>query len=290
MPCPDSSIQCALRQAVDILQSSDSPRLEAELLLCHVLGKDRSHLYSHPEALLSEVQFTSYRRLLARRRSGEPLAYITGVKEFWSLPFAVTQDVLIPRPETERVVELALGCFPKQHATSVADLGTGCGAIACAIAHDRPMWRVIATDRYEPALRIARCNAEALGLENIDFLSGHWLAPLMARRFEIIVSNPPYVHTNDPHLEQPELGHEPRNALVSREGGLADIRQIVADAPYCLSDGGVLIVEHGYDQGAKVRDILRKRGFKKTQSHFDLAEVERVSLGRWLGSNRPKPT
>ena len=286
MPRLKCSIQGALQQAADTLASnSDSPRLEAELLLCYHLGYDRSHLYAHPEELLSRAQLNEYRRLLTRRQGGEPLAYITGFKEFWSLPFLVKKEVLIPRPETELVVELALDCFPAQQTISVADLGTGCGAIACAIAHDRPLWRVIATDRSEPALSIARHNAEVLGLQNIDFICGHWLAPLMEPRFEIIVSNPPYVHERDPHLAQPELGHEPRDALVSQDGGLADIRQIVADAPLCLSDNGVIILEHGFDQAYKVRQILRERGFKDVRSHFDLAGVERVSLGHWKSSN-----
>ncbi len=274
MPQPRNSIQSALRQAIDILALSiDSPRLEAELLLCHVLGNDRSFLYSHPEAPLSENQIDDYRRLLTRRRCGEPLAYITGSKEFWSLLFKVTQDVLIPRPETELVVELALDCLSAKQAISIVDLGTGCGAIACAIAHDRPLWRVIATDRSGPALRVARYNAEVLELENIDLRCGLWLEPLKVQRFEIIVSNPPYVRENDPHLDQPQLRREPRNALVSQDDGLADIQQIVTDAPYCLSDNGMLILEHGYDQGTKVREILGERGFKpilgKLEFHSD---------------------
>jgi release factor glutamine methyltransferase len=275
-----------LRQAEDTLTCcSDSPRLEAELLLCQILGRDRGFLYSHPEGLLGDAQIDEYRRLLDRRRCGEPLAYITGTKEFWSLPFKVTKDVLIPRPDTELVVELALECFSAEQAISAADLGTGCGAIGCAIAHDRPLWRVIATDRSEPALRIARYNVEALELGNIDLNCCRWFAPLQARQFEMIVSNPPYVRENDPHLDQPELRHEPRNALVSQDDGLADIRQIVTDAPYSLSDDGMLILEHGYDQGARVRQLLRDRGFKDVRSHFDLAAIERASVGRWKGSN-----
>ena len=286
MPQPRSSIQSALRQAVDILaHSCDSPRLEAELLLCHVLGNNRSFLYSHPEASLSGKKIAHYHRLLTRRRDGEPLAYITGVKEFWSLTFKVTKDVLIPRPETELVVELALDCYTARDAISVADLGTGCGAISCAIAHERPSWRIIATDRSEPALVLARYNAKTLDLQNIEFRHGHWLSPLKGRHFEIIVSNPPYVRENDPHLQQSELSHEPRNALVSRDDGLADIEQIVANAPYCLTDKGMLILEHGYNQGAKVRQILIERGFNDVQSRFDLAGVERATVGQWYNSN-----
>jgi release factor glutamine methyltransferase len=277
-----NSLQSVLLSAADSLgRHSDSGRLEAELLMCHVLSRERSYLYGHPEALLSAAQIDQYHRLLARRQAGEPLAYITGVKEFWSLPFTVTKAVLIPRPETELVVELALACFPAQRPVTLADLGTGCGAIACAIAHGRPLWRVIATDCCEPALRIARSNAETLELENIDWLAGRWLCPLARRRFEIIVSNPPYVSEGDSYLMRPELAHEPRSALTSRKEGLADIQQIVSQAPDILSDGGVLILEHGYDQGPQVRRILEHRGFREVQTHLDLAGIERVTLGRW---------
>lgn len=277
-----SSIQRTLLFAAESLACcSDSPRLEAELLLCHILRHERSYLYSHPEVLLNNSQLNQYHRLLARRRAGEPLAYLTGLKEFWSLPLVVTKEVLIPRPETELIVELALDCSFAPQRINIADLGTGCGAIACAIAHERTKWRVIATDFSEPALRIANRNAERLELQNIDLLAGHWLHPLARQQFQIIASNPPYVRENDPHLEQPELAQEPRHALVSRHEGLADLQEIVSDAPYCLSENGVLILEHGHDQGARVRQLLRHRGFKEIRSHVDLAGLERVTLGKW---------
>lgn len=277
-----SNVHSALRAAAELLACcTESPRLEAELLMCLALGCDRSYLYGHPEAMLSTLQINQYRHLLDRRRAGEPLAYITGFKEFWSLPMCVTKEVLIPRPETELLVELALDCFPAQQAVNVADLGTGCGAVACAIAHERPLWRITATDRSEPALKIACRNAKTLGLANIDLLAGHWLCPLVRRRFELIVSNPPYVGENDPHLAQSDLAREPCHALISRHEGLADIQQIVSDAPHCLSDKGILILEHGHDQGARVRQIFGNKGFREIRSHVDLAGIERVTLGKW---------
>ncbi|MEN8129149.1 MAG: peptide chain release factor N(5)-glutamine methyltransferase [Pseudomonadota bacterium] len=282
MPPSTKTINELLRKATRHLQTStDSPRLDAELLLAYVLKRDRSHLYSHPETLLPAAQLGHYHGLLQRRQRGEPLAYLTGLKEFWSLPLEVTQQVLIPRPETELLVELALDCFAPGQSINVADLGTGSGGIALALAHERPHWRITATDISTAALEIARGNAKALALENVRFLPGHWFVPLNAQRLHLIISNPPYIDRHDPHLQQPELRHEPHQALVSAAHGLRDIMHIIDNSPQHLLAGGFLILEHGFDQGSAVRKRLEYKGFSAIATHHDLAGHERATLARW---------
>lgn len=274
------NIDGLLRQATRRLQAStDSPRLDAELLLAYVLRRDRAYLYSYPESLLPTDQRDHFHALLQRRQQGEPLAYLTGHKEFWSLPLSITPQVLIPRPETELLVELALGCFAREQSIKVADLGTGSGAIALALAHERPHWRITATDISTSALEIARSNAQTLG--NVRFLSGHWFVPLHAQRLHLITSNPPYIDRHDPHLQQPELRHEPQQALVSANHGLGDIMHIIDNAPQHLLAGGFLILEHGFDQGNVVRKRLKHRGFSAIDTRHDLAGHERATLARW---------
>ncbi len=274
------NIDGLLREATRHLQAStDSPRLDAELLLAYVLGRDRVYLYCYPESLLPADQLDHYQVLLQRRQQGEPLAYLTGFKEFWSLPLSITPQVLVPRPETELLVELALDCFAQQQSIKVADLGTGSGAIALALAHERPHWRITATDISTPALEIARSNAQTL--KNVWFLSGHWFVPLNAQRLQLIISNPPYIDSHDPHLQQPELRHEPQQALVSPAHGLRDIMHIIDQSPQHLLAGGFLILEHGFDQGSAVRKRLKYRGFSAIATHHDLAGHERATLARW---------
>ncbi len=259
-----------------------TPELDAELLLSQVLSCERSFLHAHPEAHLAESQSQRYEELLRRRASGEPLAYIVGVKEFWSLPLRVTPDVLIPRPETELLVELALARIPAHAASEIADLGTGSGAIAIAIAKERPESRINATDVSKPALTVAAGNARRLGHTNIRFLIGDWFSPLRGR-FHLIISNPPYVGISDPHLQDPALQFEPRKALISAADGLHDLGLIARKAGVFLNPGGWLIVEHGYDQGARVRELFEHYGLREIETHLDLAGHERATLGRRVG-------
>ncbi len=265
--------------------ASETPWLDAELLLAHVLGESRTRLKSHPERAVDPRQVASYFEAVDRRAAGEPLAYLTGRREFWSLPLAVTPAVLVPRPETELVVERALALCQKPSA-SVADLGTGSGAIAIALASERPGWKIVATDASEEALSVARGNAAALAPGRIEFLQGAWFAPLAGRRFDLIVSNPPYVADGDPVLAQPPLCHEPRSALVAGEDGLSCLREIIRDAPQHLHRGGWIVLEHGATQAADVARELVARGFGHVRSHRDLAGHERVTEGQW----DPPPT
>jgi release factor glutamine methyltransferase len=274
------TLEGVLRAAKTVLSSvSQSPRLDAELLLAHVLGCDRSSLHAHPEAVLTKSQSQQYAMLLERRASGEPLAYILGFKEFWSLPLRVTRDVLIPRPETELVVELALARIPEHETLEIADLGTGSGAIALAIAHERPDTTITATDISQAALAVATDNANRLGLINIQFLAGDWFANL-GGRLHLIVSNPPYVDVDDPYLEDPALNFEPRKALISAENGLADLRLIAQGAGAFLYPGGWLIVEHGVGHGTAVRELFQNAGFQDVSSYRDLAQHQRTTAGR----------
>jgi release factor glutamine methyltransferase len=257
-----------------------SARLEAQLLLAHVLAVPRAHLASHPEATVDAAQAALYRRLLERRAAGEPLAYLTGRREFWSLDLAVTPAVLIPRPETELLVERALALGPPG-AARAADLGTGSGAIAVALARERRGWRIVATDVSAPALAVARANAAALGATGIEFLAGSWFGPLGAVRFDLLVSNPPYVAADDPALADPALAFEPPIALTPAGGdALAALRILARGAAAHLLPGGWLLLEHGASQGREVRAELVAAGFGHVRSHRDLAGHERMTEGR----------
>jgi release factor glutamine methyltransferase len=256
-----------------------SAQLDAQLLLAHVLAVPRARLKSHPEALPEAAQADRYRELLARRAAGVPLAYLTGYRDFWSLRLAVTPAVLIPRPETELLVERALALLPQSEAR-VVDLGTGSGAVALALASERPAWRVIAADRSEEALAVARANATANGLEGVEFRQGDWYEPLAGERFDLIVSNPPYVAADDPALAAPALGHEPRAALTGGADALACLREIARGAPAHLARAGWLLLEHGATQGAEVRQALVLAGLRYVRSHPDLAGHERATEGR----------
>lgn len=255
-------------------------RLEAELLLAHILGTSRTRLKSHPEEARAPSERERYLALIARRAAGEPAAYLTGTKEFWSLRLAVSPAVLIPRPETELLVERALALHPQPHGT-VADLGTGSGAIAVALACERPGWRIVATDASAAALAIARGNAAAAGAGNIEFLEGSWFAPLTGRRFHLIVSNPPYIARDDPLLARPPLTFEPPAALTSGADALAALREIIRGAPPHLERGGWLLLEHGATQAADVARELVVRGFTHVRSHRDLAGHERATEARF---------
>jgi release factor glutamine methyltransferase len=253
---------------------------EAELLLAHALDKPHDWLFAHGDARIDAREAERFDALLARREAGEPVAYLVGHRGFWTLDLMVTPDTLIPRPDTELLVELALARLPQDAAARVADLGTGSGAIALAIASERPRARVIATDRNEAALAVARHNAQAAGLLNVEFRTGDWLQPLAGERFHLIASNPPYIADGDAHLAQGDLRHEPAAALASGFDGLDDLRRIVRDAPTHLEDGGWLLLEHGHDQGDAVRALLAEAGFVEVETVQDLEERDRAGMGR----------
>jgi release factor glutamine methyltransferase len=255
-------------------------RLDAELLLLHVVKKPRSWLFTHADDVPDMDVQTDYARLLDRRANGEPVAYITGHRGFWSLDLEVTPATLIPRPETELLVELALQRLPDDAACSVADLGTGSGAIALAIARERPLAQMVATDASADALAVARRNAQRHTISNVAFVHGDWLAPLAGQQFDLIVSNPPYIEATDPHLGQGDLRFEPTGALASGLDGLDDIRRIVRDVPAHLHPGGWLLFEHGWNQGAASRALLHEAGYIEVFTAQDLEQRDRVSGGR----------
>lgn len=271
-----------VRQALAAAAQALGDRLEAEVLLVHVLDKPRSWLVAHADDALDAPTLHTYQALVEQRRQGEPVAYLTGRRGFWSLDLEVTPATLIPRPETELLVELALERAPAD--ASVADLGTGSGAIALALAHERPDLRVSATDASGDALAVARRNAERLGLGRVRFHQGDWLAPLAGQSFALIVSNPPYIEADDPHLRQGDLRFEPASALASGVDGLDDIRRIVHDARACLLADGWLLMEHGWNQGAAVRAVLEAAGYVDAFTAQDLEQRDRVSGARWAGA------
>ncbi len=260
---------------------SETPRLDAELLLAAALDRPRSYLHAWPERVLEIEQAARFAAWLERRLNGEPVAYLLGRREFWSLELEVTPDTLIPRPETELLVELALEQLPTDRPLTMVDLGTGSGAIALALAVERPMARIVATDQSLAALTIARRNARRLNIANIEFREGNWCAPLGNERFDLIAANPPYVATADPRWQSDELRFEPPAALVSGADGLNALRAIITQAPDYLRPGGWLLLEHGYDQGEAVPALLRARGFVAVSDHRDAAGISRTSSGRW---------
>ena len=254
--------------------------VDADLLLAQVLGKSRTWLFAHAGDAVDPADADRFRALLARRIAGEPVAYLIGTRGFWTLDLAVTPATLVPRPETELLVELALARLPFGAPVRVADLGTGSGAIALALAKERPQAEVVATDASEAALAVARSNAVRNALHDVTFRAGSWLDPLAGETFDLIVSNPPYIADGDPHLGQGDLRFEPPMALSSGVDGLDAIRVITRDAPACLCPGGWLLLEHGWDQAPAVRALLAAAGFEAVATHQDLAQRDRVTLGR----------
>jgi release factor glutamine methyltransferase len=274
---PQNSVQRLLAQA-------NVARLDAEVLLARVLEQPRSALIAHAEQRVAPQTAARYRALVSRRAAGEPLAYLVGEREFWSLPLLVSEAVLIPRPETELLVECALALLPKARAHDgggprVADLGTGCGAIALALASVRQHWRLLASDNSASALQVARENARRLRLTRIEFVEGDWFAPLAARRFEAILSNPPYVAAADASL--PALRYEPLAALSPGASGMEALRQLIAGAPKHLAAGAWLVLEHGADQAQQVAAALVAAGYARVRCHRDLAGRERVTEAQW---------
>jgi release factor glutamine methyltransferase len=257
--------------------ASTSPMLDAELLLASTLGIARGRLLAEDERRLTPEDLAQLEALVARRAAGEPIAYLTGRRGFWSQDLLVTPAVLVPRPETELLVELALARMAGRTDPAVLDLGTGSGAVAIAIASERPDSRVTAVDQSEAALDVARGNAAAAGIGNIELLAGHWFEPVAGRRFDVVVANPPYLAEGDPHL--PALVHEPRSALVAGPTGLEAIAEILAGTPAHLAPGGWLAVEHGYGQAQAVRVLFEQSGLVRVATHQDLAGLDRATLG-----------
>jgi len=321
--------QDAARLITALKLDSSSARIEVQALLQHVLKVSRAYLLAYPERRLNENEQSQFDELFQRRMKGEPIAYILGEREFFGLMFKVTPATLIPRPETELLVELALQCIPKSHSSHllsveltsqtvgcgelasridrercvssftasyggaaqcnqfsaghdrfrILDLGTGSGAIALSLAHARPDIEVVAVDASAEALEVARENVQLLGIKSATLIQSDWYASLANQRFELIVSNPPYIVAGDPHLQQGDLRFEPTTALASGYDGLDDIRSIVAEAPNYLEPGGKLLLEHGYDQATQVRELMSEAGFREVFSACDLAGIERVSGG-----------
>ncbi|MFQ2085865.1 peptide chain release factor N(5)-glutamine methyltransferase [Aeromonas veronii] len=276
-------IQQARAHIMTVLAGGESPRADADVLLCHLLDCRRSYLMTWPERELDAAQQATLQRWLARRLNGEPIAHLVGEREFWSLPLKVSPATLIPRPDTEVLVEQALTRIP-QGPCAVLDLGTGTGAIALALKSERPELDVWAVDRMADAAALARENSAVLGLP-IEVRDGSWFEPLgepdrdNTPRFAVIVSNPPYIDGADPHLEQGDVRFEPRSALVADDAGLADIRHIVDHAPAYLLPDGWLLLEHGWDQGEAVRQLLRDGGYREVATVRDYGDNDRVTLG-----------
>lgn len=260
------------------LPDSPTARLDAELLLAHVLGKSRSYLRTWPEQAVTGEQAQRFAALIERRRTGEPVAYILGRQGFWSLDLEVAPHTLIPRADTELLVETALALLPAGPAR-VLDLGTGTGAIALALASERPGWTLVGVDRVPEAVALAERNRVRLKRGNARFCESHWFSALAGERFQMILANPPYIAADDRHLGEGDVRFEPASALVAGPDGLDDIRAIVEQAPAYLEAGGWLLLEHGFDQAAAVRDLFAERGFITVESRRDLGGHERISLG-----------
>jgi len=272
------SIADLLRLSAVLEGASDSPRLDLEVLLCHVLDKPRSYLFTWPEKILDQQSTRQFNDLLKRRADGEPIAYLTGEKEFWSLSLEVNATTLIPRPDTEALVETALNVINKPDAL-VLDLGTGTGAIALALASERPGWQIIAVDTVPEAVALAEKNRQRLGLNNVSVMRSNWFENIALQKFDLIVTNPPYIDADDHHLKEGDVRFEPGSALVSGDEGLADIHIIIFGAKNYLSDGGCLLIEHGYQQAEAVRNLLSDEGYAQVSTLRDLGGNERLSLG-----------
>jgi release factor glutamine methyltransferase len=271
----------ALKSATAQLATArcDSPRLEAELLLCEATGASRTELIAWPDRPLTPSQAKQLANLIRRRAGGEPIAYILGYREFWGLCLRVTPDTLIPRHETELLVEATLAALPAEQPLVGIDLGTGCGAVAIALASERPRWTLIASDRSGPALHVAADNARTLGLGNLLPLQADWLTAIADEALHFIVCNPPYIHAADPHLHLGDPRHEPRMALTDDADGTTPARTIARQGRRCLHPGGWIAFEHGWDQGPTARQLLNARGYHRVQTLRDLAGHDRVTCG-----------
>lgn len=274
------TVNAVLTHAVSRLRPLTSAILDAQVLLGHALGRSRSELMIRGEEVIPAAKLANFEQSVNRRAAGEPLAYIVGRREFWSLDLQVSPVVLIPRPETELVVERCLALHGGESA-AVADLGTGAGAVALALAWERRSWRVTATDRSEAALALATANAKALAIGNVQFVLGDWFQPLRGQGFDLIASNPPYVGATDPALNDPALRHEPFGALASGPTGLEDLSTLIAGAGAHLRESGWLVLEHAPGQTRELAELLVAQGFRHVRCHADLAGLERVTEAQW---------
>ena len=278
MPTEKASIAALLRLASRLEGVSDTSRLDLEVLLCHVLGKPRSYLFTWPEKELDQQQINHFNDLLKRRAEGEPIAYLTGEKEFWSLSLGVDTTTLIPRPDTELLVETALNVLDKPDAR-VLDLGTGTGAIALALASENSGWKILAVDTVVGAVELAEKNRQRLGLDNVSVMRSDWFENIPAQKFDLIVSNPPYIDEDDQHLKEGDVRFEPVSALVADNKGMADIEVIIFGAKEYLVEGGCLLIEHGYQQSKAVRTLLQNEDFLYVETACDIAGLERLTSG-----------
>jgi release factor glutamine methyltransferase len=275
------SLGSALERAVaELRHTSPSPRLDAEVLLMKVCGLGHAELVTRADRALSDEQTRDLEALVARRCGGEPVAYLTGTREFWSMELDVSPATLIPRPETELLIELALECIPVNARWTVFDIGTGCGAIALTLAKERPHCRIIASDCCVDALQIADSNAKKHGLSRGEFRAGRWFAPLAGEHADLIVSNPPYVRHGDPHLRSPDLRFEPVQALLGGRDGLDGIRHLIHNACQHLRVDGWLLLEHGYEQAGAVTRLMRRYGYRRISMHRDHAQRDRAIRAR----------
>ncbi|MDH5326993.1 MAG: peptide chain release factor N(5)-glutamine methyltransferase [Gammaproteobacteria bacterium] len=282
------SIATALNHAVEQLHQT-SARLEAEILLAFCLQQSRTYLRTWPERRLEPQQWQQYQGLIQQRHEGKPIAYIVGRKEFWSMDLQVSEATLIPRPETERLVELALDRIPNDAHYTIADLGCGSGAIGLALAKERSACHIIATDTSAAALRIAQSNAHSLGIKNVSFVQAHWLNPFASRCFDLIVSNPPYIAPDDPHLHSGDLIFEPPTALRSDNLGLQDLSTIIRQGGNHLKPGAWLLLEHGYNQARDVCDCLTQHGFQAIQCERDYSGNDRVCMAQYSAQDSGNP-
>jgi len=265
--------------ADSFLEFSDTPKLDAELLLCQVLDCNRTYLFTWPDKTVTTEQYLEFQSLCARRNKGEPIAHITGVRDFWSLELEVNPSTLIPRPDTETLVEQALELVQGQFSGTGLDLGTGTGAIALALAKELPKWQWLGVDYSSDAVELAERNRLKNQIENCQFKKSDWYSAINSQKFDLIVSNPPYINKQDPHLNEGDVRFEPLSALVAEDEGLADIKHILSKARSFLSRNGSVLIEHGYDQGESVREIFVQYGYEKVRTITDLSGNDRVSIG-----------
>jgi release factor glutamine methyltransferase len=275
-----------LQKAEQSINCSDSARLDAEILFCDVMQFDRIRIYSHPEQIVPDDKAVLFQALIEQRQQGHPIAHLTGKKEFWSLEFAINVDTLIPRPETELLVETALQMIPDDTTFNILDLGTGSGAIAIAIASERPDCKIVATDINTNALAIAAKNAETHQIENIQFFISDWYQNIPLQAFDLIVCNPPYIKQEDEHLSQGDVRFEPELALVSGADGMQAINIVLENAKRYLASDAYLLIEHGYDQKSLVQEAFLKNDFKQLKTFQDLSGQDRMTLGNYQGQSQ----
>lgn len=277
------TIATCLRRALELQNVSESARLDIELLLAHILKKNRVYLFTWPEKILTPEQAAAFDIFFQRRLSGEPIAHIIGQREFWSLPLAVDNTTLIPRPDTELLVETALELFAQDSSTKIRkllDLGTGSGAIVLAMASEKPHWQCVGVDKYSAAVALAEKNCTHLQLTNVEIRQSDWFSAVGEQGFDVIVSNPPYIDPDDPHLQQGDVRFEPLTALIAANNGMADIEQIAQQALQYLLPAGWLLIEHGYNQGKAARELFIRCGYQNVATLRDMSGNERVTLGQ----------